>query len=167
MHHNTFITKAIHALYDSGVIHRPSFFKKSNNLETRLVHTTTNCVIHCDRCEGTGYRKLSNGQRSGTSKCSSCEGEGRVVQTTQSVKVLDSKIVVSTRILSEVPEEDYFASKDTWIPVRVDRTSNYTEKNHPHLKDLRYEAYDKELETLVVIDNLSIEHDESINDDPF
>lgn len=127
---------------------------------TNLICEEKSEVILCPSCNGIGsYTKETlvdyhrNDYDITRHNCSTCKGDGRIVQTSRTVSLRPETSKLST------PYNEFIGDKfsHTSVPhkVKIDNRDRYMEQKYPDLEALSYEKYDKMLTEIKITEALT------------
>lgn len=124
-----------------------------------------NKVVLCDYCNGFGFRETEElsdyHKREYTtyrSKCSKCEGDGRLIEATEQIKLnLDKDRVSIMPYISFSEFVDPHFHDTRWCRWRLDMTDRELERKYPELAAISYDKYDELVEKYRLIEILKKE----------
>ncbi len=119
-------------------------------------------VILCARCKGFGFTEKEElvdyhkrDYATIRSKCSSCEGDGRLIEVESSISFntrWGEKNVMPYASFKEFVEPHYHESR--WCRWRIDNSDSNLERKYPELAAVNYDNYDKLVEHYRMIESL-------------
>lgn len=122
----------------------------------------SNKVVLCDLCKGYGFfekEELSDYHKreysTYRSPCSRCEGDGRMIESTQHMSFnLGGDKVQQIPYISFKDIVDPHGYEDRWFRYRLDMTDLNLERKYPELAAVNYDNYDKLVEYYRTIETL-------------
>jgi hypothetical protein len=114
----------------------------------------SNKVIICPRCQGYGFQSKEEctsyhkGEyTTSRSHCLHCEGDGRLIETTEHMSFNLGKDKVQTMpYISFKDIVDPHGYENRWFRYRLDLTDRNLEQKYPELAAISYEKYDEMVE---------------------
>ena len=121
-----------------------------------------NKVVLCDGCKGFGFtldEELTDYHKreytTTRSVCTRCEGDGRMIESTESLSLNlgNDKVRLMPYIsFKEIVDPHFY--DDRWCRWRIDNTDLRLEDKYPELKAVNYDNYDKLVEYYRTIETL-------------
>lgn len=127
-----------------------------------------NKVVLCERCNGFGFTEQEElydyhkrEYRTHRSSCSKCEGDGRMIQSTEqltlNVKPAD---VRNMPYISFKEFVDPHLFEERWGRWRLDLTDRELERKYPELAAISYDKYDEMVEKYRTLEALKKDYNE-------
>ena len=118
----------------------------------------SNEVVLCGYCKGYGFVLDSEYTTTRTS-CGKCEGDGRMIKTTEHITLhVDKDKVHFMPYVSFKDIVDPHGHEFRWLRMRLDMTDINLERKYPELAAVNYDNYDRLVEQYRVIDILKKDH---------
>ena len=124
-----------------------------------------NKVVLCSRCNGFGfiereelYDYHKNDYRTTRENCATCEGDGRMIETTTNLMINsagDDKNLMPYISFKDIVDPHGYENK--WIRYRLDQTDQSLESKYPDLAAVSYDKYDELVEKYRLIELLKKE----------